>query len=242
MKKFLILIILLVVAMPVKAGYYDNFRVVDEDSIKPFARDLGGVLGSGSAQTARSLGFSGFDLGVRAAAQVKPSKNNTIMQKDKMFGLGVVQVELGMPYRIDCFVRGNVYEGLSIVGGGLRYGLWNVSDEPYKLNASLTAMGNMVTNKNFYAVHLNSTLILSMNMPAISPYIAAGVDSTYLQAQTVDSAAMVDKSVRVTMPRYTFGIMLKMVRLKTIGLLYLSSEATYTHGQYVIGATSGLRF
>ena len=50
------------------AAGYDNFKDVTAASLKPFARDLGGLLGSGANQTARPLGFSGFDLGVRGMA------------------------------------------------------------------------------------------------------------------------------------------------------------------------------
>ena len=131
------------------AAGYDGFAAVTASELKPFARDLGGLLGSGANQTARPLGFSGFDVGVRAVGQFNPSHGNGVLKKDNLFGLGLVQAEIGMPYRIDGFVRGGAYEGMAVAGGGLRYGLWNVSDAKYHINAMLVAMGNMAAHRYF---------------------------------------------------------------------------------------------
>lgn len=236
MKRFLILALFILTAIPASAGYYDNFRFADKQAIKPFARDLGTMLGTGTANTARALGFSGFDIGIHGGAMLKPSKANTVLKDSKAIGMGFVQLEIGMPYRIDGFIRGNEYEGVAVAGGGLRYGLWNVSDEKYKINAAITLLGNMATGKNFYAVHWNSTLVMSMNLPIVSPYISCGVDSTYLEAQSMADPALDDTSVRTTMPRYTAGLRAKF------GLVYMSGEAAYTHGEMALGAGAGFRF
>ena len=94
----------------------------------------------------------------------------------------------------------------------------------------------MAAAKNFYAVHWNATLIFSMNLPGISPYISGGIDSTYLVAQSMADPALNDKSVKTVMPRYAAGIRAKL------GLAYFSGEAAYTHGEMVLGAGAGLRF
>jgi len=235
-KIFLFIILALSSASVAKAGYYDNFKFASEDAVKHFARDIGSLLGTGTANTARPLGFSGFDIGVHAGAMLKPAKSNTVLKDNEAIGFGVVQLEIGMPYRIDGFIRGNEYEGIAAAGGGLRYGLWNVSDETYKVNAAVAIMGNMASAKSFYAVHWNATLIMSMNLPGISPYISAGADSTYLVAQSMNDASLNDTSIRTTVPRYAAGLRAKF------GLGYLSGEAAYTHGEMVLGAGAGLRF
>jgi hypothetical protein len=236
-KKFLFfLFFVLAGTLPAHAGYFDNFKGVSAADIKPFARDLGSLLGSGTANTARSLGFSGFDIGAHSGIMLKPSKDNKVLDDNKAIGIGLVQLEIGMPYRIDGFIRGNEYEGVAVAGGGLRYGLWNVSDETFKVNAAIVGMGNMVSAKSFYAVHWNATLIMSMNLPVVSPYISAGVDETYLVAQSVEDNTLEGKSVRTTMPRYAAGLRAKF------GLGYISGEAAYTHGEMVIGAGAGVRF
>jgi hypothetical protein len=215
------------------AGDFDGFRNAAAPDMKPFARDLGGLLGSGVNQTARPLGFSGFDFGVRAVAQFNPSHGDTVLKKDNTFGLGMVQAEIGMPYRIDGFVRGGSYEGVAVAGGGLRYGLWNVSDEKYKVNAMVIGMANMATNAYFYAVHFNTTLLCSLNMPVVSPFLGAGYDFTRLTAQ---SPTLSDKRVSVSEPRFTAGLRMK------IDLGYIAAGATYTHDRWLTNASAGFRF
>ena len=218
------------------AAQYDGFQAVTAASLKPFARDIGGLLGSGSNQTARPLGFSGFDIGVRAVEQFNPSSGNTVLKKNSPFGLGFVQAEIGMPYRIDGFVRGGAYEGMAVAGGGLRYGLWNVSDEKYRINAMLVVMGNMATQRYFSAVHFNSSVVCSLNVPVVSPYAGAGFDLTRLEAQAVGDPALSGKSVSVSEPRYTAGLRAKFK------MGYLAGGYTYTHDRGLVNASAGFRF
>lgn len=218
------------------AADYDGFRAVTASSMKPFARDIGGLLGSGSNQTARPLGFSGFDVGVRAMAQFKPSHGNIALKKNNLFGMGVVQAEIGMPYRVDGFVRGGSVEGMTIAGGALRYGLWNVSDEKGKINAMLVGMANIATSRYFYAVHQNLSAVCSINVPVITPYISAGYDFTRLEAQAVSDASLQGEDVRVAEPRFTAGFRVKF------NLGYLSGAFTYTHDRPLITASAGFRF
>lgn len=218
------------------AADYNNFYGLTPGSLKPFARDLGSLLGSGSNQTARPLGFAGFDIGVRGVAQFDPSSGNTVLRKNNLFGMGFVQAEIGMPYRIDGFVRGGAFEGVSVAGGGLRYGLWNVSDEKYKINAMLVGMANMATHRYFYAIHFNTALVCSINMPVIAPYLGAGYDFTKLEAQNVSDGTLVGKQVRVAEPRFTAGLRAKMK------LGYLAAGITYTHDRSLVNASAGFRF
>lgn len=225
--------VLALAACAAHADDFDGFRNASASDLKPFARDLGGLLGTGLNQTARPLGFSGFDFGVRASAQFTPSHGDTVLKKDNMFGLGLVQAEIGMPYRIDGFVRGGSYEGLTVAGGGLRYGLWNVSDEKGKINAMLIGMANMATNQYFYAVHFNTSVMCSINVPTVVPYLAAGYDFTRLTAQTT---AMPDTKVSVSEPRFLAGVRVKL------GLGYISAGVTYTHDRFLTNAGAGFRF
>ncbi len=218
------------------AANYDNFRNLTAGSLKPFARDIGGLLGSGSNQTARPLGFAGFDLGVRWVGQFKPSFNDTVLKKNNIFGMGFLQAEIGMPYRIDGFVRAGSFEGISVAGGGLRYGLWNVSDEKYKINAMLVGMADMATHKYFYAVHFNTGLVCSVNVPVVAPYLGVAYDFTRLEAQTVTDASLIGKEVSVSAARFTVGMRAKLK------LGYLAGGLTYTHDRALVNAGAGFRF
>ncbi len=218
------------------AANYDNFRGVTPAALKPFARDLGGLLGSGTNQTARPLGFAGFDIGVRGVTQFNPSSGNSVLKKNNLFGLGFVQAEIGMPYRIDGFVRGGAFEGVAVAGGGLRYGLWNLSDEKYKINAMLVGMANMATHRYFNAVHFNTGLVISINVPVVSPFIGFAYDMTRFQAQGVNDVSLAGKKVYVSAARYTAGMRVK------IKLGYLAGGITYTHDRSLANASAGFRF
>jgi len=231
-----LLLSLLAVTVPAEAAEYDGFRAVTPEAMKPFARDLGGLLGSGAFQTARPLGFAGFDIGVRAAAQFKPSSGDSVLKHNSVFGTGFVQAELGMPYRIDGFVRGGSYEGVAVAGGGLRYGLWNVSDEKYKVNAMLVGMADMATQRYFYAVHFNTSLVCSLNVPVLAPYVGVGYDFTRVEAQSVADASLNGSSVSVAEPRFSAGLRAKL------NLGYITGGATYTHDRMLVSASAGFRF
>ncbi len=219
------------------AAEYDGFRNIAVYQLRPFARDLGGLLGSGLNQTARPLGFSGFDIGVRTVEQLEPSPMNTVLRDHSAFGLRFVQAEIGMPYRIDGFVRAGSYEGVTVAGGGLRYGLWNVSDEKYHINAMLIVMGSMAAHKYFNAVHFNTSLVCSLNVPGVSPYIGLGVDSTKLEVQMDNSSPpLPGTSVRVSNVRYSAGLRAKL------NLFYLAGGVTYTHDSTLLNASAGIRF
>jgi hypothetical protein len=218
------------------AADYGAFYGATAAALKPFARDMGSLLGSGSNQTARPLGFAGFDVGVRGMMQLKPSHGNTVLKKDNIFGLGLVQAEIGMPYRIDGFVRGGSFEGITVAGGGLRYGLWNVSDEKYKVNATLVGMANMATHRHFYAIHFNTSFVCSVNVPVLAPFMGLGYDFTRLEAQTVADPTLAGKQVRVSEPRFTAGLRAK------IKLGYLAAGLTYTHDRALVNASAGFRF
>ncbi|HCE97109.1 MAG TPA: hypothetical protein DER10_01285 [Elusimicrobia bacterium] len=219
------------------AAAYSNFPNALNSDLKPFARDLGGLLGSGSNQTARALGFSGFDIGVKSVMQFKPENKNTILKKNNPFGLGLIQAEIGMPYRIDGFIRAGAYEGLTVAGGGLRYGIRKVSDTPYYLQVMLIAMGDLAAHKYFYAAHFNSSFMLSVNVPHVAPYFGIGFDNTKLTAQAPNTdPSLMGKTVTVFEPRYTFGLRAKL------NLGYLAGGVTYTHGRTLVNAGAGLRF
>jgi len=215
-------------------GVYAGFIDLDKEGLKPFARDLGGLLGSGLNQTARPLGFSGFDLGVRAVSQFKPSRGNTALPRTRPFGLGFIQAELGMPYRLDGFVRAASYEGLTVAGAGLRYGLWNVSDAKNYINAMLLSAGSLAAHKYFYAVHFNTSVVCSVNRPVFSPYVGVGFDSTRLEAQTYTGT--LGDTVKVFEMRYSAGLRAKF------NLGYLAAGATYTHDRTLLNASTGIRF
>ncbi|MBU2574977.1 MAG: hypothetical protein KKH28_12955 [Elusimicrobia bacterium] len=231
--------ILMFSSMPlgrVCAGAYSDFPLARLSDLKPFTRDLGGLMGSGTNQTARILGFAGFDLGVKGATQLEPEDKNGILKKNHPFSLGWVQAEIGMPFRIDGFIRAGSYDGIALAGGGLKYGLTKPLDEPFRSQAMIVVMGNMAAQKYFYATQFSASLLFSINVP-VAPYFAAGFDNTRLTVQsgTVDTSLR-HKRIYAMEQRYTFGLRTKFK------LGYISGGVTRTHGRTLVNAGAGLRF
>ncbi|MBI4801951.1 MAG: hypothetical protein HY796_05445 [Elusimicrobia bacterium] len=222
---------------PIFAGAYSNFPLARLSDLKPFTRDLGGLMGSGMNQTARILGFSGFDLGFRGTTQLAPEEKNGILKKNHPFSLGWVQAEIGMPFRIDGFIRAGSYDSIALAGGGLKYGLTKPLDEPYRTQAMIVAMGNMATQKYFYATQFSASLFFSINLPHLAPYFSAGFDNTKLTVQsgTVDTS-LIRKKIYAMEQRYTFGLRAKFK------LGYISGGVTRTHSRTLVSAGAGLRF
>ena len=222
-------------------GTYADFPEASASDLKPFARDLGGIVGSGTNQTARVLGFGGFDISARAVSQFEPSSGNGILRKNKPFGFGWVQAEIGMPFRIDGFIKAGSFGNMALAGGGFKYGF--TQPQPRKMQVMLVASGDMISHRFFYATHFASNLVMSVNMPVLAPYLGVGVDNTSLTAQhIVDPAnptilsSLSGHRVSVLEPRYTAGFKLTFL---TYG--YLSAGYTYTHGSSLVTAGLGFR-
>ncbi|MDE2040301.1 MAG: hypothetical protein KGO96_02345 [Elusimicrobia bacterium] len=222
---------------PALADQYGGFQqFADAGSIKPFARDLGGILGSATFHSGRSLGFSGFDAGIRGGMQFRPDANDRILRNNAVhvFGLPWVQAEVGMPFKIDGFIRGISYQGLTIAGGGLRYGLLKTSDKPWAPQVLISGVGHSVVHQFFSASHFGASLVASMGVPSFTPYIGAGFDRTrvVVRSSTVDPS-LDGTTVQTLESRFTAGM-----SLRPWPFFYVNLAAILVHG--LPGAEGGL--
>lgn len=234
---------LILLGLPVHASsdQYGGFeQYADEGSLKPFARDLGGILGAATFHSGRSLGFSGFDVGARFGGQFYPSKGDQILRKKgvRLFGLPWVQAEIGLPFKLDGFIRGISYQGLTISGGGVRWGIYSASDKPWAPQILASAVGHSVVHRAFSASHFGANLVCSAGTPLLAPFVGAGFDRTRLvvRASTLDPA-LNGRAVTTFEGRYTAGM-----RLNIFQFTYLSLAYTLAHGQSGAEAGLGVRF
>jgi hypothetical protein len=237
----LCLLIFLSTSRLAAAEQYGGFeRFADSGSLKPFARDLGGILGSASFHSGRSLGFSGFDFGSRGGMQFYPDKNDRILRNNgvRAFGLPWIQAEIGMPFKVDGFVRGISNQGLTIAGGGVRYGLLKSNDKPWAPQLLGLWVGHSVVHQDFSASHLGASLVGSIGTPAFTPYIGAGFDRTRLVVRSSSLDPSLNGSAVTTFEsRFTLGM-----RLKPWTFYYLHLAYVLMHGQSGAEAGMGLRF
>jgi len=232
---------LLAVSSAFAADQYGGFaRYADEGSLKPFARDLGGVLGAATFQSGRSLGLTGFDVGARFGGQFYPSKGNAVLRSNgvRVFGLPWAQAEVGMPFKISGFIRGISFQGLTIAGGGLRYGIYARSDKPWAPQVLVSGVAHSVVHSDFSASHAGLNLVASAGTPKYAPYAGAGFDRTRLVVRHSNlDPALNGRVVNTLESRFTLG-----VRLTPYQFTYLSLAATMAHGQPGAEAGLGVRF
>lgn len=216
-------------AASASAGQFDGFSAhADAGSLAPFTRDLGAVLGAGTFHGARSLGFSGFDIGGRVGGQFAPSKGNRIMRNNgvKLFGLPWVQAEIGLPFKLDGFIRGVSFQSLTISGGGLRYGIYSASDKPWAPHLLASVVGHSVVHPDFSASHLGGSVVASAGIPAFSPFAGVGFDRTRLVARNSTYDPSINGRTAQTMTaRYTLGARFRFVQFGYLTLAGFMSEA-----------------
>ncbi|OGR87792.1 MAG: hypothetical protein A3J74_02030 [Elusimicrobia bacterium RIFCSPHIGHO2_02_FULL_57_9] len=241
LKRLFLLFALVSSTVPAFADQYGAFeQYADGSSIKPFTRDLGGVLGSATFHSARSLGFSGFDIGLRGGMQFSPDRDNLILRNRgvKVFGLPWMQAEIGLPFKFDGFIRGISYQGLTIAGGGLRYGLRKLSDTPWSPQMLFSAVGHSVVHQHFSASQAGGSLVVSAGIPVFTPYAGGGFDRTRLVVRSSTLDPNFNGSVVTTIQsRYTAGMQFRPWTFFYIHLAYV-----LLHGQSGSEAGMGLRF
>ncbi|MCX5788168.1 MAG: hypothetical protein NTX64_06635 [Elusimicrobia bacterium] len=232
---------------------YDEFRgfqqFIDGGSLKPFTRDLGAILGSASFHNGRSLGFSGFDVGVHGGLQFHPDRGDTVLRGAgvRTFGLPWVQAEIGLPYGLDGFIRGISYQGVTIAGGGLRYGISKGMDQPWKPRFLISSVAHSVAHQSFSASHVGVSLVVSIGNQTFSPFIGAGFDRTRLVVRSVPTLdpGLLGSTATTLESRFTTGVSvrpLQWVPVKGAEFVYLRGAFTLAHGMPGVDTGLGIRF
>jgi len=242
-KSVLLAIVLSVsTAISAFAGFSDFDNNVNKADLEPFARDIGGMLGANAAHSGRSLGFPGFDVGVKMGGMVKIDRDDGILKAAdlKSFGMPWIQAELGLPFKLDGFIRGFSTGGFSMVGGGLRYGLLNVTDLPLTPQLTITGMANTLSYSQFSATHFSGNLTVSVKALIIEPYLGVGYDRTKVEVKKVavgNTTATEGMTAVGTAPRVTLGL-----NLKPLPLFYIHAGYTLIKAAQGFEAGVGVRF
>ena len=169
-----------------------------------------------------------------------PDRNDRILRSNgvKAFGLPWVQAEIGMPFKIDGFVRGISYQGLTIAGGGLRVGLLKTSDAPWAPQLLVSAVGHSVVHQQFSASHFGASLVGSMGIPVFTPYAGVGFDRTRVAARV----SLLDPSINgqgftTLESRFTAGM-----NIRPWPFFYVSLAGILVHGRPGAEGGLGVRF
>ncbi len=191
------------------ADPFDDFNArVRTELVKPFALDLGGVLGGASAHTGRALGMPGFWVGAVGAVQLRPDRDNRILRDSgvKAFGVPLIEAGVGLPFKIDVIVHGISAMGASIYGGGVRYGLYRTDlVDSFMPNVSVSAFGDKVNHKHFNASHGALNAAATWNLPFVKPFLVAGFDVTEVKVGAATTAGVAGAKATARGSRFSAG-------------------------------------
>ena len=229
MKTLLALLAVSLFASSANANALADFQSrVRPDLIKPFALDLGGILGGASAHTGRSLGMPGFWAGVVGSVQTRPDKDNLILRDAgvKAFGIPMVEVGVGLPLNFDVIVHGIRAYDATIYGGGVRYGIYRTGTVTTFLpNVSISAFGDKVNHKHFNATHGALNAAATWNLPIVKPFFLAGYDVTEVKVRAATTAGVAGMSATARGSRFSAG-----VDVHPLPLISLRGAYTLRHG------------
>ncbi len=242
MKKILVLLAVIALRAPIaRADAFSDFQSkVQTDYVKPFALDLGGVLGGASAHTGRTLGMPGFWAGVVAGVQFRPDRDDRILRDSntKAFGVPLVEVGVGLPFKIDAIVHGLTAHGLTIFGGGLRYGLYRTDlVDTFLPNVSIAAFGDKVNHAYFSASHGSVDATATWNLPIVKPYFLAGFDVTEVKVGAANTPGVSGTKATARGSRFSIG-----ADIHPLPLISLRGAYTMRHGLPGFDAGLGVQF
>ena len=247
MKKIFFLLAFLLCTTGVFArNIWDDFsQNVTENNVLAFTKDLGGLIGSGTYTTGRVLGWGGFQIGPRGSMIFKMSKgsgatgaekNHTALGNRNSVGhvfYPWLQADIGLPFRIDGFIRASSYQGMTIAGGGLRWGITQPNEMLGSLQPMLVVAAHSASARDFSASHYNASLVISMKIKYFVPYVGGGVDYTTLHVNSVAQTALAGDNEYAATARGTVGFNFNLP-----SYLDLSLAANYAH--YGLGGEASL--
>jgi hypothetical protein len=177
--------------------------------LKPFALDLGGMLGASTVDTGRTYGFPGFWVGGDAVLQSRPDANDQILRAANVhsFALPMIQAGAGLPFQTDVIVHGVGAYGVTIMGGGVRKSLYRTAAiDPILPNVSISAFGDKVNAGPFDATHGAANATAMWNIPVIKPFIEAGYDATKVTVGAAKTPGLVGTSATANGTRLSAGV------------------------------------
>ena len=168
------------------------------------------------------------------------NKNNTALgprDDNKNLFMPLIQGEIGLPFRLDGFIRAISYDGLTLAGGGLKWGITRPRDENYTFQAMIVTLAQSGVYRDFSVSHYSGDLVVSFKTPYVTPYIGAGVDYMVLTVESAADASLLDKKSYSTTARGTAGLNFKLPN-------YMDMSIAANFASYGVGyeANFGVRF
>jgi hypothetical protein len=234
------LILLLLSLLPLRAAraaqpFGDFWSRADSGNVKPFALDLGGVLGGADFHSGRAMSFPGIELGFVGTIQSHPDREDTIVRGSgsDQIALPMLEAEIALPKDFSLIVHGIRDTSAGIYGGGLRYGIYRGEEPSLIPDLSISAFGDKVDDPFFNAVHYAGNLVASFHTPVVRPFLGAGLDWTKVSSGSTVNPAAQNLSAIARGTRFSAGL-----EARPHPLVRLYGALTELHG--IPGADLGI--
>ncbi len=239
MKK-IVIILAIILVLPTNLVFADKYKQFYNNAsaanLKPFTKDMSALLNSGIFTTGRILGWGGYRFGVRTSYMHEPSDENTAMGtgKDSLY-VPWIQADIGLPLRIDGFIRTSNYHKYAITGGGFRWGVFRPSDKPGSFQMLVSIAGHNSVNDYFSLTTYNASLVGSFKFTGFNPYAGVGIDYGKLHVRNVADSTLVGVTEEAGTPHYTLGANFLLWK-------FFELAVAANHANYGIGGEASLAF
>jgi hypothetical protein len=242
MKRTLALLAVLAYAAPAAHAVLNPFSGFSQNAassaLKPFALDLGGLLGASTVETGRTYGLPGFWVGADAVAQARPNSDDLILRNAGVhaFALPMIQAGAGLPFDTDVIVHGVGAYGATIYGGGVRKSLYRTGTlTTFLPNLAVSLFGDKVNAGAFNSSHGAANATATWNLPILKPFIEAGYDLTKVTVGASRTPGLAGTSATASGTRLALGL-----DVTPLPFFDLRLAALELHG--ILGGQLGLGF
>lgn len=231
MKRPLLAVCALLLAVASHADPFDDFNTrARANLVKPFALDLGGLIGGASSPAAKPHGFPGFSVGVNFAGQQRPDKDNLIMRDAgvKEFGLPFVEAGVGLPLGVAVLAHGTKVGDFQVLGGGLAATVWKSGTVTMAIpSVVVSGFYDMIDHDYFDGKHLAANAgAMWDKLPIVHPFVQVGFDYTELESSDMVAVASArNQKASARGMRTSVG-----VDLTPFPLVHLHAAYTARHG------------
>ncbi len=206
-----------------------------------FAKDLGVMMAGGQFHQGKTLGFPGFDIGVRTPVKKAGGDNDIARSADvNTLIFPALQAEIGLPSKFDLLGRYSAISDAVVTGVGIRYGVIKNS-LPGAPSLSVQSMYSTLSasagDNKLKATNVAFSGVASIDLEIINPYLGI----TY-------STTKVEPDPSLPLPRAGIsgdasGVIFEGgINMDILPLTYLQVGALVAEGELGYSAGLGVRF
>ena len=244
MKKLLALALLIFATQTALAGPFSKFNQVLNNAasdaqaqiyLNALNHDLTSIINTGNFGVGGSLGIPGLKITATASYQ-SMSNDNLVMRSADYANLffPMLQVELGLPYKIDLIARGMVIYGSTTWGLGLRrellesrfFAMPTISVQGVFNSMSVSTPGNRFAMENV----TTSVLASLPKMPLIVPFANLTWVHSNLNARSSDRYYM---SANLSETGYGLGAIMDFLIFRgSFSINWIGNATSYSLGMF----------